>query len=131
MISQLYWQLELAGCEKYPAIQRIKEYGWRDNESLFFCKAVEIGSTSLLDLLVKSNLEARVPGAARLLTARCLLMVMNTADNMISDLNLLPIKVTFENLYLRASLNSGFLKELQLVQAAPAKALIDMWPYYP
>ena len=92
---------------------------------------MEAGSRSLLDLLAKGNLEAWVPGAARLLTARCLYTVLVTAERLLVNFNLLPASLTFANLRVRASNNSGFLHVLNLVQSAPYEAVVDQWPYYP
>ena len=130
-LSQLYWELELGGLDEYPAIQQLCSYGWRDNESLVFCKAVQSGSHSLLDLLVKGNLEVRVPGATRMLTSRCLFSVMVTTGNLLLHHNLAPANVTLDNLRMRDRYTSGYLQLQHLVQAPPSLTQVDKFPFYP
>ena len=82
-------------------------------------------------LLVLGALEARIPGTAKLLSARCLLPVLRTLDSIHSAYGQVCTSLEPAAFSIRRGWGDGFIKWFGLQAAAPALAYSKAgWPFY-
>jgi len=112
-------------------VQAVRAHGWVEEDDLLYAVVVERPEAPLTQLLTTGSLELRVPGSTKLVVARCLSSYLETAETLFARFGLVSPALCPDVLYVRSDWQSGFLGNLELQAAAPARSHTSGWPYFP
>ena len=122
-------QEQCGGQQEYLAIGKMKDHGWVNSSSLTYVTVQEKSLGSLYSLTTLGSGPMRIPGAAKLVAARAIGSVLETAESLYANKHLVISSLHSGTLLMRPDYSSAFLKD-PLVFPEGSRCPSAGWPMF-
>ena len=120
---------QCGGKEDFLSIGKMKDHGWVNSSSLTYVLVEEKSLGSLYSLIALGHGPMRLPGATKLVAARALASVLETAEALHSNKHLVISSLHSGALLMRPDYSSAFLKDLMCYPEGSLCPSVG-WPLY-